>query len=380
MAEHTTSSAVPITVPKQASGADTETYLRSGPLVDKPAYTVVVPVTTTLLNTSTGLNVNRLLQTAVALAADKEGRVLLLGIEHITDEAALETVREYVDSGQQTATDTAAPIAGITDRRAKLAEMVEVAEGLAPTVSISAAMRVLTDVTDGILAAVAGESETAVLLLRGAGFDEGWLFNRSTIDTVVADADCDVFVENVGGQHGQQGLYIPAIDDHTVASLAAAESKTIDSILLPVESGAHSALATEAARAVARDTDAAITILHVIPSDASAEKRSEGQDLLKFADYVLGSDVRITTELQEAADPIEAIIETANNHDLVTMGAPDQGSRLTQLVYDSVHDTLSAESEATILMARDADRTMRSLYYRWKRGIESLQADEETDN
>jgi Universal stress protein family. len=380
MAEHTSSSAVPITVPQQTSGADTETYLRSGPLVDKPAYTVVVPITATLLDTSTGLNVNRLLQTAVALAADKEGRVLLLGIERITDEAALETVREYVDSGQQTAADAAAPIEGITDRRAKLAEMVAMAEELAPTVSISAAVRVLTDVTDGILATVDGESETAVLLLRGAGLDEGWLFNRSTIDTVVADADCDVFVENVGGQHGQQRLYIPAVDDHTVATLAAAESKTIDSILLPVESGPHSALAAEAARAVARENDAAITILQVIPSDASAEERSEGQDLLKFADYVVGSDVQITTKLQEATEPIEAIIETANDHDLVTIGASEQGSRLTQLVYDSVHDTLSAESEATILMARDADRIMRSLYYRWKRGIESLQADEETNN
>ncbi|MDL0126221.1 universal stress protein [Halobacterium salinarum] len=97
-------------------------------------------------------------------------------------------------------------------------------------------------------------------------------------------------------------MYVPNIDEHTVDSLAESEAETIDSVLLLVGTGPHSELAAEAARAIAKAADAPVTVLHVVDPDAAGEKRADADDLLKFAEYVLGPDVTVNTELQEALE------------------------------------------------------------------------------
>jgi len=371
---------VRITVPRDTSDSDDDSYLRSGPRIQTPDYLVVVPVTGTLLDTYTGINVHRFLRTAVALAADNDGRVLLVGMEAVQDESALEPVREYVQSEESAASDKPEVVEAIEDRQTQLAEMADVAQELDPSVSVTASVRAVSDITSGILSVVNGGNETAVLLLRGTGLDEGWLLNRSTVDTILAEAECDVFVENMGVKSGENTLYVPDIEGHTVASLAESEAETIDSILLPVGAGPHAALAAEAARAVARHANASVTVLHVISPDASAEATGEGEDLLKFADYVLGSDVTTETELKTASDTADVIVQQAKDHDFVSIGAPEQKSRLKKIVYESVQETVSELNEATVLMSRDSDRTARSLYYRWKRGIEAIEDDDNDKN
>lgn len=369
---------VRITVSRQSPSSDGESYLRSRPLIEPSEYSVFVPVTEAFLDAYTGINVSRFLQTAVALAADNDGRVVLLGIETINDEATLDTVR--ADLQAESEAGTSDRIETIEKRQRQLSEMVSVAQELDSDVPVSGGIRVVTDATDGILAVLDEGLETAVLLPRGAGLEDGGLLGRSTIDTILADAECDVFVENMGIKEGDSSLYVPAVEDHTVASLAESEAKVIDSILLPVGTGPHSALATEAARAVALAADASVTILHVLSPDAAAEGRSDGEDLLKFADYVLGDDVRTQTELREASDTADEILEEATSHDIVSIGAPEKTHRLEKLVFGSVQQALSETSEATILMSRDPDRTSRSLYYRWKRGIEAMSDESESGN
>jgi len=367
-----------IAVEDQSSGSDDEPYLRDGPVVESSEYLLFVPVTDTLLGTQTGINVERFLQTAVAIAADNDGKVLLLGIESVSSDTTLETVREYVRTGQPADGESTDIVETIETREEQLTAMTAVAQDLHTNVSVSGALRVVTDITEGILDVLDDGTEAAVLLPRGAGLEEGWLLRRSTVDRILSDAECNVFVENMGIEPGGTGLYVPAVEDHTVASLAESEGDSIDSILLPVGSGPHSALAAEAARAVARAAGASVTVLHVVPTDASAETRSDGEDLLQFAAYVLGSDVTVETVLREAPDTAAAIVEAATAHDFISIGAPAAKGRLESLVFESVQQTLSAESDATVLMSRDVDRTSRSLYYRWKRGIEAIEDESES--
>jgi len=371
---------VRITVPRDSSDSDDNSYLRSGPRIQTPDYLVVVPVTGTLLDTHPGINVRRFLRTAVALAADNDGRVLLIGIETVRDASTLEPVREYVQSEDPTVSDKPDVVETIEERQSQLAEMADVAQELDPSVTVTASVRAVSEITSGIRGVINGENETAVLLLRGAGLDDGWLLNRSTIDTILADAECDVFVENMGTEGGENTLYVPDVEEHTVASLAESEAETIDSILLPVGTGPHAALAAEAARAVARHANASVTVLHVVSSDASAEAKADGEDLLKFGDYVLGSDVTTETELKTASDTSDVIMQQAGEYDFVSIGAPEQKSRLKKIVFDSVQETVSELNEVTVLMSRDSDRTARSLYYRWKRGIEAIEDDGNAKN
>ena len=244
-------------------------------------------------------------------------------------------------------------------------------------VPVQASVRVVTDTTRGIVAALGGGSEMAVLLLQGAGFDESWLPGKSTIDTVIDEAECDVFVENVGVREGTHALYVPDVDDHTVASLAESDAEPIESILLPIGTGPHAALASEAARAVARAFDASVAVLHVVSPDPSGKERSSARDLLTFAEYVLGPEVDSETELREASDPTDVIIEAAKDHDFTSIGSPEEKFRLRDLVFEPVQETLVGEPELTVLMGRDVDRTMRSLYYRYTRAMENSDTDDE---
>ncbi|WP_244605352.1 universal stress protein [Halorhabdus rudnickae] len=333
-------------------------------------------MTSGLLDPETGINVRRLLQTAVALAEDNDGRVLLLGLATADDESSLKAVREQIEAGKLNTSDSSPGVKFVEERQSQLTRIVDIAQDLGQDVSVTATVRVVTDPTNGILDILKSRREMAVLLLRGTSLDEGGFLSRSTIDAVLAEADCDVFVENLGTQSGSNALYIPDIDGNTVASLAESEADTIDSVLLPVGTGPHSALATEAARAVASAADAPVTVLHVIDPDASGKSRADAKDLLKFAEYVLGPAVTVETEIQEAADPTEVIVETAQMHDFTAIGAPEQQSRLEHLVFESVQETLTERSRVRVLIARDSDRTMRSLYYHWKQGIDAMDSNE----
>ena len=73
------------------------------------------------------------------------------------------------------------------------------------------------------------------------------------------------------------------------------------------------------------------------------------------------------------------LVQKAQSHDFTSIGAPEQKSRLERLVFDSVQETLTERSDVTVLMGRDSDQTMRSLYYRWKQGIEDSEGPDESE-
>ena len=366
---------VPIAVSEPSSEPTADSYGYGGEIIHHPDYTVVVPVASDLFDGDTGINARRFLQTAIALADDNDGHVVLLGIAEVADETTIEQVREYTQSDDGGEKAQSVPEV-VTDRRTQLAQIVDVVGDIDRDVPVRALVRVVTDTTRGILAALDGGSETAVLLLRGAGFEESWLLGKSTIETVIDEAECDVFVENVGVREGAHALYVPDVDGHTVAPLAESDAETIESILLPVGTGPHAALASEAARAVARAFDASVAVLHVISPDASGKERSNARDLLTFAEYVLGSEVHSETELREASDPTDVIIGEARNHDFTSIGSPERKFGLRDLVFKPVQETLLGKKDVTVLMGRDADRTMRSLYYRYTRAMEDSDTNE----
>lgn len=372
-------SSIPITVADPSGGSGEKPTLRGGPVVHRPEYTVVVPITENLLDAGTGVNVRRLLRTSFALAADNDGRVSLLGIVTLDDESAVATVREYAQSEASVEGGSPELLGAVEDRQSQVARILEVAEELSANVPLSGSVRVVTDTAQGIIGVLDDGTEMAVLLLRGTGRNREWVFSRGTIDTILSKAGCDVFVENLGTDGGTNALYLPDIDDHTVAPLAETEAEEIDSVLLPVGTGPHSALAAEAARAVARSADASVTVLHVIDPADSDEPTVGADDLITFAEYVLGPDIDVETIVREEEDRTAAIVEEAQSHDFTSIGAPEQKSQLEQFVFGSVQETLADRSDVTVLMARDADDTMRSLYYRWKRGIDASEGNDGTE-
>ena len=89
---------VPITVPELSAESEADSYGYNGEVIHQPDYTVVVPVASDLFDSDTGINARRFLQTAIALADDNDGHVVLLGIAEVADETTTERVREYTQS------------------------------------------------------------------------------------------------------------------------------------------------------------------------------------------------------------------------------------------------------------------------------------------
>ena len=87
-------------------------------------------------------------------------------------------------------------------------------------------------------------------------------------------------------------------------------------------------------------------------------------------------EVDSETELREASDPTDVIIEEARNHDFTSIGFPEQKFKLRNLIFKPLQKTLAGKRDVTVLMGRDADRTMRSLYYRYRRAMENSDTDE----
>jgi len=111
--------------------------------------------------------------------------------------------------------------------------------------------------------------------------------------------------------------------------------------------------------------------LYPIDPGASGRERRDAKDLCTFAEYVLGPKVASETELREASNPTDVIIEEAQNHDFTSIGFPEQKLGLRKLLSKSVRETLIQKRNITVLMTRDADRTARSLYYRYRRAMEN---------
>ena len=168
---NTNGSAVPLVVPEPSSRSEADSYGYDGEVIHQPSYTVVVPVASDLFDGNTGINARRFLQTAIALADDNDGHVVLLGITEVADETTTEQVREYTRSDDENKKEQSVPEI-VTERQAQLAQIVDVVGDIDRDVSVRALVRVVTDTTQGILAALGSGSETAVLLLRGTGFEE----------------------------------------------------------------------------------------------------------------------------------------------------------------------------------------------------------------
>ena len=161
-----TGSSVPIAVPELSSRSEADAYGYDGKVIHKPDYTVVVPVASDLFDDDTGINARRFLQTAIALADDNDGHVVLLGIAEVADENTTEQVRKNARSDDGGETERSVP-AIVTERRTQLAQIVDVVGDIDRELQVHASVRVVTDTARGILDALGSGSGTAVLLESG---------------------------------------------------------------------------------------------------------------------------------------------------------------------------------------------------------------------
>ncbi|NIS36248.1 MAG: universal stress protein, partial [Actinobacteria bacterium] len=136
-------------------------------------YQVVVPI-------ANPANVEQLMRTATTLAEDHGGEVLVTSVVTVPDQTPL-------SEGRQLA----------TQRRAVLDDALSFADDRG--VPVSGAVRIAHNAGDGILNTLTQHEADAVILgWRGHPPSRSDVVFGSTVDRVVRDADCDVYVEKIG--------------------------------------------------------------------------------------------------------------------------------------------------------------------------------------
>ena len=212
------------------------------------------------------------------------------------------------------------------DRAMALADAAEV--------PVSGTIRIGHHAADAILNTIAQHDSDAVIV--------GWGGERSsrrdvvfgsTVDRVVSEADCDVYVEKIGmGADGE-----------------------VDSILLPTAGGPHAVLAAETAAAVSRATGATVHAVYVIPTDATAEERDLAQSLFESVTDAFDDGGTVETTLLEGDDVVATLVEASADHDLTIIGATREGV-LQRFLFGAIPEAVGERAPNTVIMTkRDLD-------------------------
>lgn len=190
---------------------------------------------------------------------------------------------------------------------------------------------VARSVESGLLQAVA-ESDPAALVVGWQG-PTGRVdaLLGTTLDTLVARARCDLYVERVGR-----------------------EAETVESVLLPVAGGPHVEVAARTASAIALSNDANVVVLSVatsaddIEAGRAAKFARDGTRAVQGADE---PDVPVETEIREGESVAATVAEAAADHDVVVLGATRQSNLRTRLV-GSVPRRVVDLTNRTIVLSR----------------------------
>lgn len=255
----------------------------------------------------------QLMRTAIHVAKHRGGTIRVLNVIQIPEQTPLSEGRQLVD-----------------DRRPLLNAAMEYARD--EDVPVSATIRIGHHASTAIINTVEQHDSDAVLLgWKGRRYTRRDKVLGTTVDEVVQGADADVLVEKIGAGE-------------------AARPGGVESVLLPTAGGPHADLAAEAADAVAAGEGARVHLVEVVPRGATEEERGEARAFLEeVAEGVHADDVAL--DIVEGDDVADALVDEAARHDLVVLGASEEGL-LQQVVFGSIPEEIADRSPATVLMVR----------------------------
>ncbi|RQG88793.1 universal stress protein UspA [Natrarchaeobius halalkaliphilus] len=252
---------------------------------------------------------DRLLDTAIDIASDRDLEILVLTVVTVPMQLSLTQARDSLE---------------IDESEALVEDVVERARGYG--LEATGRIRFGRDVASGICG-VATESNAEVILLGWRGRPRRRdVVLGSYIDEVLSDAPCDVLVKRIDR-------------DRT----------DVSSILVPVAGGPHTEFAASVAGSLARSHDARIELLTVVP-DRTEETISDARAMLTRTSSMLGA-VESVEETALEGSVVETIVERTAAHDVTVLGAAEGGFLQRALVGD-VPETVGREAESAVIMAK----------------------------
>ena len=179
----------------------------------------------------------------------------------------------------------------------------------------------------------------------------------STIDEVVRDSPCDIAVVKQGG------------------------STAIETILVPIRGGPHAALALRFADALARQNDAKIKVLHLIPLGVTDAIR--GQTERALAHFIRQHAERdVEKVVSEAVNVRSEILRAAQTTDVVIMGAsaPPANGAHEGFLFGALPEAVATRSPSTVIVVKTGAAIGESTFEELAARAETLAAAERAAN
>ncbi|MWV65422.1 universal stress protein UspA [Halorubrum sp. JWXQ-INN 858] len=276
---------------------------------------------TVLVAVANAETADRLLPTAIDVASDRSSRIVITYVVEVPAQMPLSGGEEFLDDEDRAMLDRAR--ATVDDAG----------------IPVESRIRYVRNLATGIVSGAAEYGADLVLVgWRGRPARRNVVLG-SYVDVVLRNAPCDVLVKRIRSP----------------------DPDRIDSILVPVSSGPHAGFATDIAGRLARQHDASITLVHVVPEDVADVDREAATALL---DRVTGriDDVAVERVVRESDHVSGALTDETTRHDVTVIGASEAGVIRRRLL-GTVSEAVGRHAAGSVLIAQRhpsrADRVER---------------------
>jgi nucleotide-binding universal stress UspA family protein len=140
--------------------------------------------------------------------------------------------------------------------------------------------------------------------------------------------------------------------DSDVAVFVDRDFESAKRILVPFLGGKHDRMALELAGRIARNAEASLTILHVVPphrSESDAVLNARVAVERTFADPTQPTPVNF--QVIEDLSPVDAVIQAAREYDLVVIGVEEQWGMQSQL-FGFRPERIAQQTATSLLIVR----------------------------
>ncbi len=242
-------------------------------------------------------------------------------------------------------------------------------------------VRIGRHAAEGIIEASAEQEADLIIFGWGGKSPVGRDGRAGGRDGAKADGSRNGRGRTAGGNGTSPAVFSPTIDEVVrespcdIAVIKQRGAKEIRRILVPVRGGPHAELAVRFADAIARQHDAQVVVLHLVPPGITLAVRAQAEHALAsfIRQHIRG---RAEPLLREAPNVRNAILREAEHADLVVMGASaaPSGHDGETYLFGAMPEAIATRAKPTVIVVKTRESIGRQTFEQLAQRAETLAA------